>query len=443
VTHVVETAELIDAAKPKPRLGKEFELPIVFAGNKEARSQIERILDKDYALKIVENIRPVLELENTDPARNVIHELFMEHVMSHAPGYNKLMEWTPIPIMPTPAGEGRMFQTIAETYDANVIGVGLGGATTNVYSMYENRFVRTVSANLGMSYSICNVLKEAGTENIQRWLPFDCLEEDLRNRLYNKMIRPTTIPQTVEDLMVEQAVAREALRLGFEHHKSLARPLRGIQRRRTIADIFEQESFEETYIDMLQVSWLAGTGGLLSHAPRRAQSALMLIDGFQPEGVTNLAQDSVFMMPHLGVLSTVHPKAAIEIFEKDCLVRIGVCIAPRGVGREGDTMSVAVHLPDNSVLEEKLGVGSIKRIPLKEGEKAEVEILPFRGGDVGLGSGKARKAVVEGGVVGIILDARGRPLALPDEDNERKQTLIEWFKALDAYPERLYELCGR
>ena len=229
-----------------------------------------------------------------------------------------------------------MFQTIAKTYNANVIGVGLGGATTNVYSIYEDKFVRTVSANLGMSYSICNVLKEARTETIRHWLPFDIEEEDLRNRLYNKMIRPTTIPQTIEDLVVEHAVAREALRLGFEHHKLLARPLRGVQRRRTIADIFEQEAFEETYIDMLHVDWLAGTGGLLSHAPRRAQSALMLIDSFQPEGVTKLAQDSIFMMPHLGVLSTVHPKAAMDIFENDCLVRIGDCIAPRGEGKEGE-----------------------------------------------------------------------------------------------------------
>lgn len=443
IRHVVETAELIDAAKPKPRLGVDFELPIVFAGNKEARKPIKWILDRTFALKIVDNIRPVLEMENTDPARNVIHELFMEHVMSHAPGYDRLMKWTPIPIMPTPAAEGKMFRTIAETYNANVIGVGLGGATTNVYSIYENKFVRTVSANLGMSYSICNVLKEAGTKNIIRWMPFDIKEEDLRNRLYNKMIRPTTIPQSVEDLVVEHAVAREALRLGFKHHKLLARPLRGIQRRRTIADIFEQRAFEETYIDMTHVDWLAGTGGLLSHAPRRAQSALMLIDGFQPEGVTKLAQDSVFMMPHLGVLSTVHPKAALEIFEKDCLVRIGVCIAPRGVGKEGeDVMKVIVRMPDNSVLEEHVDTGSIKKISLKEGEKAEVEIFPFRGGDVGRGSGKSRKVVVEGGVVGIILDARGRPLILSDDNNERKQKLIEWFKALDAYPERLYEMRG-
>ena len=444
ITHVVETAELVEAARPKPRLGAGFELPIVYAGNKEARGAITQLLGKAFALKVVDNLRPVLEMENTEPARDVIHELFMEHVMSHAPGYDKLMKWTPIPIMPTPAGEGKMFRTIAETYNMNVIGVGLGGATTNIYSIYDKVFVRTVSANLGMSYSICNVLKEAGTENITRWLPFDMKEEELRNRLYNKMIRPTTIPQTIEDMVVEHAVAREALRLGFAHHKSLARPLRGVQRGRTIADVFEQKTFEETYIDMLNVDFLAGTGGLLSHAPRRAQSALMLIDAFQPEGITRLAQDSVFMMPHLGVLSSVHPKAAIEIFEKDCLVKIGVCIAPKGVARkeEEDFMKVTIHMPDHSTIEESLKFGSIKRIPLEEGKKAEVEILPLQGGDVGQGAGRKKTETVEGGVVGIILDARGRPLALPQNEGKRKQSLLEWFQALDAYPEKLCTLCG-
>jgi len=444
ISHVVEISELIDAADPKPRLGAGFQLPIVYAGNKYAQKHVQETIGKKFALRIVDNIRPVLELENSEPARDAIHELFMEHVMSHAPGYDRLMKWTPVPIMPTPAAEGRMFRVIAETYRANVIGVGLGGATTNVYSVYEGKFVRTVSANLGMSYSICNVLKEAGVKNIVRWVPFDLDEVEVRNRLRNKMIRPTTIPQTIDDLAVEHATAREALRLGFTHHKLLARPLRGVQRARTIADIFEQRTFEETYIDMLKINWLAGTGGLLSHAPRRAQAALMLIDGFQPEGVTKLAQDSVFMMPHLGVLSTVHPKAAMEIFEKDCLVRIGTCVAPRGTGEEGEeALKVSIKMPDGSLTEERVKFGSIKKVSLKETEKAEITMEPARNLDVGSGPGHRRAAVVEGGVVGIIIDARGRPLTLPTDEKMRKQKLVEWFKELEAYPEKLYELCEK
>ena len=444
VEHVVQTAEVIRTAEPKARLGIGYRLPIVYAGNNRARKQVEEILGSKFALTVVDNLRPTLEVENSEPAREAIHELFMEHVMSHAPGYNRLMEWTPIPIMPTPAAEGRMFRTLAERRKINVIGVGLGGATTNVYSVYDGRFVRTVSANLGMSYSICNVLHSAGLQNITRWLPFEVDEVNIRNVLRNKMIRPTTIPRTIDELVIEHAVAREALRLGFMHHKFLARGLRGVRIQRTIADIFDQRAFTETYIDMMYIRMIAGTGGLLSHAPRRAQTALALIDGFLPEGVTKLAQDSVFMMPHLGVMSTVHPAAALEIFEKDCLVRIGTCIAARGTVAEGaDAFKLRASMPDGSLVERSLKFGEMDRIMLEEGKTASIEIEPAKELDVGGGPGGKLTTEVEGGVVGVILDARGRPLTMPQDDRERRRRLLQWFSVLDAYPKAAIERFGQ
>jgi len=433
---VTQIAELIKSANPKPRLGVSYELPIIYAGNKNARNYIQTLFADDFALKVVTNIRPSLDIEDIEPSRAAVHEFFMEHVMSHAPGYNQLMKWTKVPIMPTPAGEGMMFQTIAKVYDSNVIGVGLGGATTNVYSIYEGRFVRTVSANLGMSYSISNVVKQTGMKNILRWLPFEADEDRIHDRLRNKTIRPTTIPQTLKDLMIEHAVAREALRLGFEHHKTLARPLRGIKRERDLADIFDQERFEESYIDMKKVDWLAGTGGLLSHAPRRSQSALILIDAFQPEGITKIGQDSIFMMPHLGVLSTVHPDAAMEIFEKDCLVRIGTCISPRGDYQEDnkEIMLYKFRMPDGETIEGSIRSGEMKRLNLPEHEKAEATLQPIKGFDIGAGEGKALNTTIEGGVVGIIVDARGRPLSLPEDEGKRSRKLLTWFNEFNAYP---------
>jgi len=139
-----------------------------------------------------------------------------------------------------------------------------------------------------MSYSIGNVLAEAGVENILRWVPFEVDETELRNRLRNKMIRPTTIPQTVEDLLIEQAVAREALRLSLEHHKQLAVTLRGVHVQRTIGEILTAEVSGQTIVDMMALDLVIGSGGVLSHAPRRSQAALMLLDAWQPEGFTQL-----------------------------------------------------------------------------------------------------------------------------------------------------------
>ena len=413
-SHVMEIAEMIKAAEPKPRLGVAYELPIVYAGNKALRPQIGELMKEGFALQLVDNIRPVLEQENTEPARRAVHELFMEHVMSHAPGYTRLMKWTDIDIMPTPAGEGMAIQLIANTYNLNVLGVGLGGATTNVYSIVDGRFVRSVSANLGMSYSVTNVMKEAGIENIMRWIPFKLDTEEVASRLMNKMIRPTTIPQTLEDLIVEHSVAREALRLGLAHHRTIATRLKGIQLERTISDMFDQ-AIAESYIDMMNIDMCAGTGGLLSHAPRRVQSMFILSDAWQVEGVTRMFQDSVFMMPHLGVLSTVYRDAAWNIFDKDCLIRLGTNIAAVGRGKLGQhVMDVELQLPGGDAYEEKLNFGDIKLLKLSEFDEAQAIITPAKDFDVGPGPGKPLETTITGGVAGVILDARGRPIYLPE-----------------------------
>ena len=435
ISHVVELAELIAAADPKPRFGVGYNLPVIFAGNKEARELVIQTLKDKSALEIVENIRPVLERENLRPARNKIHDLFMEHVMAHAPGYRKLMEWADVPIMPTPGAVGLLIENIGKSQNIAVLGVDIGGATTDVFSVFQGVFNRTVSANLGMSYSISNVLAEAGEKNIMRWLPMEMSAAEVRNRIRNKMIRPTTIPSTLEELKLEQAIAREALRLALLHHMSMAVGLKGVQQERTISDAFAQSRTGETLVSMMDLNLVVGSGGALSHAPRRVQSAMMTMDAFQPEGVTRLTVDSIFMMPHLGVLTEVHPEAAYEVFEKDCLIHLGTCIAPVGPGKGGVKCAhVKVVKADGKEVEARVNFGDIAVLPLGVGESAQAVINPERGFDVGAGAGKTLEAKVEGGLVGVIIDCRGRPLVLPEVDRARMEVLRKWAVQLSAYP---------
>ena len=434
-SHVAELAEIIAAANPKPRLGVSYELPVIYAGNKDAREVIGERLDDKMALEIVDNLRPVLERENLMPTRLKIQDQFLEHVMAHAPGYRKLISWTDAPIMPTPGAVGAIMQTIAAQQNIEVIGVDIGGATTDVFSVFRNQegesiFNRTVSANLGMSYSISNVLAEAGMENVLRWVPFDIDVSDLGNRIKNKMIRPTTIPQALEELIIEGAIAREALRLAFDQHKQLAVELRGVQQQRTISEAFAQSETGGTLVDMLSLDLIVGSGGVLSHAPRRNQAMLMMIDAFQPEGVTHLAVDNIFMMPQLGVLAQVNEAAATQVFERDCLIHLGTCIAPVGVAAPGD-LGVTI----SGDLTETVPFGELCLYPLGVGEKARVTIQPERRLDMGAGRGQPVEAEVEGGVVGLVVDTRGRPLEISNASTERVALLKKWFQALEVYPE--------
>jgi uncharacterized protein (TIGR01319 family) len=450
--HVAELAELVAAADPKPRLGSSYQLPVIYAGNKKAREAIKETLEKKVDLIITENLRPTLEVENLGPARDKIHDLFMEHVMAQAPGYNKLMSWTQgpvdgkltnIPIMPTPAAVGNIMQTIAKQNEIEVLGVDIGGATTDVFSVFtkDHIFNRTVSANLGMSYSISNVLATAGLSDILRWVPFDIDESGLRNMIKNKMIRPTTIPQQLQELILEQAIAKEALKYAFIQHKEFAVGLKGGQRKREIADAFSQSVSGETIVDMMSLDLLVGSGGVLSHAPRRNQSAMMLIDAFLPEGITRLAVDSIFMMPQLGVLAEISEKAATEVFEKDCLIYLGSCVAPVGKSKLGKiALSARIELPNGEVFEEDVEFGELKLLPCGVGETAKATLKPGRGLDLGEGKNQEIETELHGGVVGIVLDTRGRqPFELPAEASERVTLLKKWMKELKTYPEQILE----
>lgn len=431
VSHVVELAEYIAAANPRARLGTTFKLPVLYAGNKDARDTIRKVLEERTYLQITENLRPSLETENLMPARQKIQDLFLEHVMAHAPGYKKLMTWTSTPIMPTPAAVGVIIENEARRHGISIVGVDIGGATTDVFSVFDGNFTRTVSANLGMSYSISNVLAETGAENVLRWIPFNMGEADLRNRVKNKMIRPTTIPQLQGELQMEQAIAREALRLAFEQHKSLAVGLKGVQRVRDISETFKEVK-EEGLVNMLKLDLLIGSGGVLSHAPRRPQAMLMLIDAFLPEGITRLGVDSIFMMPHLGVLSSIQPAAAQEVFEKDCLVPLGTCLAITNTGRWGEKcLEIKLNYTDGRKTEDSIPFGELRLYPLGPKEEAELEAHPARAFDLGKGKGHALKSRVTGGVVGLVVDTRGRPLNIPK--NNRIELLKRWAKALGAY----------
>lgn len=416
VNHVVEAAELLRSANPKPRFGETLSLPVVFAGNSKAKDSVFEILEPISKIKAVSNLRPELDVENLAPARDAIHEFFLSHVMSHSPGYGKLLKWTPIDIMPTPGAVGEMIEAYANNKNISVLCADIGGATTDIFSVFKNRddnfvFNRTVSANLGMSYSISQVLLEAGVSNLKRWLPYKIKDSDFRDRLRNKMIRPTTIPQTLEDLFLEQAVCREALSLALEHHLELAVGLSGKQQERSIADVFSQSKTRESLVNLKELDLVIGSGGVLSHAPNRLGAALMMLDGFELEGLTEIAVDSIFMLPHLGVLSKVNLEAASEIFEKDCIIKICHAISPIFSNKIKEGIVIAdVYI--NEMLEGKIVSGSLDHLEFHPNQKIRLKIVPKnKTVDCGAGPGIIFKKNIITGDIGFLFDGRNRPIS--------------------------------
>ncbi len=437
ITHVVELGQIISAADPRPRLGLGFKLPVIYAGNKDARPEVAKLLEQKTSLFVCDNLRPVLERENLGPAREKIHDLFMEHVMAQAPGYDKLMEWTDAPIMPTPGAVGSIIETIAKQQDIEVVGVDIGGATTDVFSVFKDTFNRTVSANLGMSYSVSNVLAETGVDNVMRWVPFKLPELDVRNRIKNKMIRPTTMPADARGpqgraghrpggpaarLRAAQVVRRqpegraagaddlgrlqpERLRRDPGQHDG-PRPPRRV-RRRAVARAPAPAGGHDADRRVHARGRHAARRGLDLHdaAARRA--------GRGPrEG------------RHRGVREGLpHPP------RRDSS-------RPSGRRRRARRASGSRRRsPDGRAVSDDIPFGEMRVYPLAVGETVNAKITPARGFDVGGGPGRVVEATLTGGVVGLMVDARGRPFKLPSDEHQRVEKLTKWAKAFNAYPE--------
>src|SRR5256885_15833049 len=101
--------------------------------------------------------------------------------MAQAPGYKKLIAWAGASIMPTPAAVGLIMETIAKKQGINLIGVDIGGATTDGFLGFYGIFLRTLSGPLGMSDRMSDVPAEAIRDRIMRGGPFSIEALGLRD----------------------------------------------------------------------------------------------------------------------------------------------------------------------------------------------------------------------------------------------------------------------
>lgn len=415
---VLELAEQVAAAKLRS------DLPVIFAGNVDAREQVSRILKDKARLFFVDNVRPVLELEVLEPAGHEIHKRFLDHVVAHAPGYDKLAALTSAPILPTPGAIGYIIDDIAERFKQTVLGINVGDATTDSYSVFRGKLIRTVSGDLGLGTSISNVLKQVGYEKVSRWLPFTMAEGEMRNRLRNKMLRPTTVAYELDDLLLEHAVAKEIIRLAFEQHKGSVVGLRGVQRRRDVSQVFDQSLSSDSLANLMDLDLVIGSGAIFAQAPRAEQAMLILLDAIRPEGVTTLAIDQYSTAPHLGMLSTLNSKAAGEVFYRECLAYLGTVIAPVGTGEKGEPcVEITIHT-DTLSKEFAISVGSLTRLNIPQG-RLQATIKPSKHFDIGKGPGRSITTDLVSGLCGLVVDTRG---SLIDKDVQT------WYEALNAYP---------
>lgn len=387
--------------------------PILYAGNADLREDVAQVVGADAELRSVDNVRPSVELENPGPLQVEVEDLFRQYKMERLPGIGTLVGWSPVQVLPTAKAFAYTLQYLARQNAISVLGVDVGGAAVTVASVADDQFDLSIRSDLGLSFNVARILDQVPLELILRWLPMEMDPAQIRNTLHNKALRSRTLPQTREDLLLEQALAREIIRL-------------------TVADVAPQwpGGASRPHADLPpKFHLIVGGGGVLANAPTYGQAALLLLDALQPVGVSGLFLDQMGLAAPLGAVAMVNPLAAAHIVERDALLNLGTVVAPVGTANEGDTaLTFKIEYEDGRSLEVEVPYGSLEVIPLPTGQTAALELRPSRRFDVGLGTkGQAGTTKVEGGVIGIIIDARGRPLPMAKDPEEQREKMQRWL----------------
>ena len=360
----------------------------------------------------VTHIDPLVSQDQIASLSLAAGELYEQDVMQRLPGYAHLRSWSTAEPVATATSLSSLVRFLAQHYAMNVTAVDVGGATTTLMQAGESgEFIPMVHSGVGVGPGVGMILQKAGTERIVRWLPFDISEDELRQYVLNCMLHPQVLPTTQRDLLISQAFAREAM-------------------------ILTMEAAQQNKFDWLSSDLILATGGVLSHAPKYGQAALMLLDALQPRGVTSLVLDRTMLISQLGAMATVAPIAAVQVNENDAVThRLGTCVIPFGQLPEGEVaLRVEIDYTSGRHIEVDVLSGDIEVIPLQTNEQAYLSLFPAPTVDVGLGSGERAKAAeeIDGGLVGLIIDARGRPLTFSKNEKERQARLLQWMQKIGA-----------
>ena len=361
----------------------------------------------------VANVAPVNALVSQDQlglinvAMGTLHE---RNIIQRLPGYKRLRTWSSTKTVATATSLSSLVRFLAQHYSMSVTAVDVGGMTTTVMVTRENgEFTPKVNPGVGIGPGIGSILQQAGFKRIARWLPFTVSEDEMRQFVLDRVLNPHVPPANARELHLCQAFAREAILLTVQ--------------------TAQNNSFEWPNADLILAS-----GGIFAHAPKFGQVAGMLLDALQPKGVTSLVLDRAMLISQLGAVATVAPIAAVQVNENDAVTyRLGTCLIPFGDIQPGQpAVRVGLEHRNGRKVEVNVMGGTIEVIPLQMNEQALLTIFPAPTVDVGLGPGERARAAeeIDGGLVGLIVDARGRPLLLPDAEEDRRACVLQWYKAL-------------
>jgi hypothetical protein len=259
-------------------------------------------------------------------------------------------------------------RSLATTTSADALVVDVSERSTSlVLARADGQLEAAHIVPLGLGEGADHVVARAGLDRVRRWLPWPIDAPALLERVFNRARWPGALPATEAAVLLEMALAREAMAHALGDAKDAGLDVAAMRVAPSIL--------------------ITGRGAAF---PKSAQSLLVLVDGLEPTGVS-----TVFREPDDGHAERIAMVISLTPQRSAKLRFI------RAAGRS----------------ETKVAPGSFALLPMT--------------GDVAA-SGAGVRGHGHAGSLGVLIDARGRPLSLPERDGERIPAVSRWHATLSA-----------
>lgn len=395
---------------------------VLYAGNKNLAKEVKTSLQNlTSTLSISPNLRPVLETEDLQPAQYALAKLFSQIRRMQMGGVEELNAWSGNSLMPTAYAEGRIIRFLSQVYDSSkgILGVDLGASAATIAASFGGELTLGVYPQLGLGEGLSNLLRYTSLNEIIKWLPMDISADDVRDYLYQKSIYPSTLPSTPEDLAIEQALARQNLYVALN----------------TLATDFPQQAHRSSAGMIPYFEPILACGSVITRAPTLGQSLMILLDAIQPLGITTIILDKNNLLQALGAAASRNTILPVQILESGAFLGLATVVVPYSTSRPGNPiLSGRLIYQNGNEIRIDVKQGALEAFPFPAGQSGRLYLEPMHHTDIGFGPGQTHTEgiPVTGTAVGLVIDARGRPIHLPSDGARRRELIKKWLWTVEG-----------
>jgi hypothetical protein len=397
-----------------------FKPTVIYAGNLVDQVYARRRLEPVTNLLITSNLMPETGTIELQAAQNLLETVILNKWKSNLPGYTEFSKLTRGLEKLSSQSHGRMVRYLGRqgasqagtSQVKGVLAIDLGGSST-VLSAAQG--LNSATVNLPTCLSQSDVITDDFIRDVHRWTAAPVSKQMVHQFLAHLAVHPFIIPENLTELAISQAFASRRI----------------VKACNKFSEYHHWFNYNQTGLNT-QYEPVILSGSVFTSSPAIGETILMLLNGMQLSGITTLVLDRHHLLPQLGTIAAVEPILPVHILASSVFENLGTVLVPVSSAAEGKAlMKVRVSVDSGKQYEVDIVQGTLRRIVVPPGVSAVLKIMPERHTDIGFGGkGIGGQIKVKGGALGVVVDARGRPINLPEDDESRVEILRKWLWSL-------------